>query len=90
MTVHFEQGERIGGAIGCGRVPGIGGFLVKTDWIRVFSAGILLPVWCCCLCGCGGLWGAAELPAALGGRFRAADPDPISRLQLPGDFEKWI
>ena len=55
MTVHFEQGERIGGSIGCSRVPGIGQFLVKTG-----SIGFLVPAFCC-------RFGAAACAAAGGG-----------------------
>ena len=53
--MHLEQGELIGGLIGCGREPGIGGFLVKTDWI-----GFLVPAFC-------GRFGAAACAAAGGG-----------------------
>ena len=95
MTVHLEQGERIGGSIGCGRVPGIGGFLVKTDWI-----GFLVPAFCgrfgaaaCAAAGGGGATGRVEAAFTLrlfcsaGTRYRSRRPPVVAEnTTLPTGF----
>ena len=90
MTVPPEWAGGVGRWIGIGSNLEIGEVLAKTVGIK-FS----MPAFCCrfgaaACAAVGGCGGRPSYRRLCGGRFRAADSDPISRLQLPGDVEKWI